>query len=126
MSASLLGHGEWIMASTSRGEWLDDFFAGFMAYYLTSLPVFVGILFGVDFPRPVGESFIPRPDLVSACVHFDAIHYVEIMREGYSYDPRRRSMVAFFPRFRCLVAGSAKPRGFAPERQHYWWLTSLS
>ncbi|MGH7222692.1 MAG: hypothetical protein ACRELF_05665, partial [Gemmataceae bacterium] len=72
------------MASTSRGEWFDDFLAGLTAYYLTSLPVLLGVLFGVDFPRPGEGRSAPHPDLASACVHFDAGHYVQITREGYN------------------------------------------
>ena len=75
------------MKSSSSGEWFDDFFAGFTAYYLTSLPVFLGVLFSVDFPNPSGVNSTPSTDFVTACVHFDAIHYVDRVRDGYSYDP---------------------------------------
>jgi hypothetical protein len=93
------------MRASSSDGWLDDFLAGSVAYYLTSLPVFVAVLFGVDFPRRSSVYSTPQPDFVSACVHFDADHYVEIVREGYSYDPERRSMVAFFPAYPLLSRG---------------------
>ncbi|HTU88564.1 MAG TPA: hypothetical protein VMF69_00565, partial [Gemmataceae bacterium] len=103
------------MNASSGSEWLDDFFAGFMAYYLTSLPVFLGVLFGIDFPRLKGVYSTPPPDFVSACVHFDAAHYVEIVREGYSYDPARRSVVAFFPAYPLLSRWVSQATGLWAE-----------
>jgi len=90
------------MKALVRGEWIDDLLSGFTAYYLTSLPVFLGVLFGVDFPRPGESRSAPRPDFVSACVHFDAAHYMHIAKEGYTYDPAKRSEVAFFPAYPLL------------------------
>ncbi|MGH7168878.1 MAG: hypothetical protein ACRELG_01185 [Gemmataceae bacterium] len=103
------------MASTSRGEWFDDFLAGLTAYYLTSLPVLLGVLFGVDFPRPGEGRSAPHPDLASACVHFDAGHYVQITREGYNYDPAKRSLVAFFPVYPLLSRGVSQATGLSTE-----------
>ncbi|HEY7152978.1 MAG TPA: hypothetical protein VH575_03365, partial [Gemmataceae bacterium] len=102
------------MKASSGGEWLDDFFAGFTAYYLTSLPVLLGVLFGADFPRPAGSHSTPHPDLISVCVHFDATHYVQIVREGYSYDPARRSVVAFFPAYPLLGRWLSQGTGLSP------------
>jgi hypothetical protein len=86
------------MKTSSRGEWLDDFLAGFMAYYVTSLPVLAGVFLAVSFEQPLG--FIGDP--VSACFHADALHYLDIIRQGYSYDPDQRSLVAFFPAYPLL------------------------
>jgi hypothetical protein len=57
----------------------------------------------------------PRPDFVSACLHFDALHYVEIAREGYSYDPDRRSLVAFFPAYPLLSRWVSQTTGLSAE-----------
>ena len=53
------------MASTSSGVWLDDFFAGFTAYYLTSLPMLMGVFFAVS----LEQTAVSGGDLVSACFH---------------------------------------------------------
>lgn len=103
------------MTASSNGEWFDDFFAGFTAYYLTSLPVLAAILFGVDFPSPSDVYSPPPPDFVTACVHFDASHYVKIVREGYSYDPAHRSVVAFFPAYPLLSRGVSRITGLSAE-----------
>lgn len=103
------------MKALFGGEWIEDCFAGFMAYYLTSLPVFVGVLFGVDFPRPSNDLSAPRPSFISACIRSDAANYVQIIREGYSYDPARRSLVAFFPAYPLLSRGVHQATGLPPE-----------
>ena len=103
------------MKAHVRDEWTNDFLVGFTAYYLTSLPVFLGILFGVDFPRPGEDPSAPRPDFVAACVHFDAGHYVKITRKGYSYDPEKRSLVAFFPVYPLLSRGVSQATGLSAE-----------
>jgi hypothetical protein len=101
------------MKVSSSGEWFDDVLAGFTAYYLTSLPVFAGVFLGADLPRPQG-IYAP-PAFVSPCIRFDAIHYLQIVREGYSYDPERRSVVAFFPAYPLLSRGVTRISGLSPE-----------
>ncbi len=103
------------MNAPTRGEWLEDCFAGFTAYYLTSLPVFLGLLLGVNLPYGAGDRAVPPTDLVSACIRFDAIHYVQIIREGYSYDPKQRSIVAFFPAYPLLGRLVSTATGLSPE-----------
>ncbi len=103
------------MNATTRGEWLDDCFAGFTAYYLTGLPVFLGLMLGVDLPHRAGDRSAAPADLVSASIRFDAIHYVRIIREGYSYDPEKRSNVAFFPAYPLLARGVSALTGLSAE-----------
>lgn len=103
------------MIRSPRDEWIDDCFAGFTAYYLTSLPVFLGLLLGIDFPRRGEDLAVPPADLVSACIRFDALHYLEIVREGYSYDPDRRSVVAFFPAYPLLSRAVSEATGLSAE-----------
>ncbi len=72
----------------SRREWVEDVLAGAVAYYLTSLPVLLGLLFGAEFLRPPGINASGRcADPVAACIRFDAAQYLQIIRRGYSYDP---------------------------------------
>ena len=90
--------------ASSRGEWVEDLLAGFVAYYLTSLPVLVGVLFGAAFLYPPGgNTFSKGADPIAACIKFDAVHYVDISRDGYSYDPAQGSVVSFFPAYPLLV-----------------------
>jgi len=101
------------MKICSCREWSEDFLAGFTAYYLTSLPVILGVLFGVSFLHP--NSSIPCDYPVSACIRYDAAHYVQIIREGYSYDPDQRSLVAFFPAYPLLSRWVSQATGLSPE-----------
>jgi hypothetical protein len=87
------------MRPSSSSEWVDDFFTGFLAYYLTSLPVLLGVFLGISFVQPMD----PVGDPVSACFHFDAVHYRDIICEGYSYDPAQGSLVAYFPAYPLLA-----------------------
>jgi hypothetical protein len=103
------------MKTSSGGEWFDDCFAGFTAYYLTSLPVFLGLLLGIDFPRLGEDRSASRPELVSACFHFDAIHYRQIAQEGYAYDSAQRSVVAFFPAYPLLSRAVSETTGLSAE-----------
>jgi hypothetical protein len=100
---------------SSRREWVADLLAGFAAYYLTSLPVLLGVMFGMEFLYPAsGGVFVPGANPVDACIHFDALHYLNIIRHGYSYHPAQRSLVAFFPAYPLLGRSIAKATGLPP------------
>jgi len=80
--------------------WIGDLGVGLFAYLLTAAPVFFGILFSREFlPQAFSEPDAVKPNFVGTCFHFDAYHYAEIVEHGYSYDPKERSMVAFFPAY---------------------------
>jgi hypothetical protein len=97
--------------AASAGGWLDDIVAGLVGYYLTTLPVVLGVWFGMNFL----ERGAPSDDPVAACVRFDAIHYVDIIRDGFYYDPTRRSTVAQFPAYPLVTRWLCKATGLAPE-----------
>lgn len=83
-----------------RYAWFGDIGAGLTAYLLTSALVWLGVTFGRDFVLHDGDRANPsRPDLLTACSRFDALHYAAIIEKGYSYDPLNRSDVAFFPAY---------------------------
>jgi hypothetical protein len=96
-------------------EWVEDLLAGFAAYYLTTLPVLLGVFFGTEFlPPPREHGFDQNAGLITACVHHDAVHYQDIIRHGYSYHPARGSLVAFFPAYPLLGRWVAQVTGLLP------------
>lgn len=70
---------------------------GLGAYVCTSLPVFIGIQFGLFLLKPSSHSGFVVADYVIGCSRFDGLHYTRIAEQGYDYDVNRRSDVAFFP-----------------------------
>jgi hypothetical protein len=91
----------------SRREWSGDLGAGLLTYLLTSAPVWLGVLFGIDFvPYDRERPATPKPDFLVACSQGDGRHYAAVVQRGYSYDPLQRSTVAFFPGYP-LLAGLA-------------------
>jgi hypothetical protein len=101
--------------ASSRSEWIADLLAGLVAYYLTSLPVLVGVIFGGEFLYPARNGvFVSGTNPVDVCVHHDAIHYHDIIRHGYSYHPDQGSLVAFFPAYPLLGRWIAQATGLAP------------
>jgi len=104
------------MKASSREEWFGDLVAGYAAYYLTTLPVLFGVLFGTQFLYPPGvEAFVPGANPLAACTQFDAVHYLDICRHGYSYDPAQRSLVAFFPAYPLLCRWIDQATGLPPR-----------
>src|SRR6266496_5173502 len=104
------------MDTSKRRDWLNDLMVGLVAYYLTSLAVLLGVLFGIDFLRPHrGDNTTPRPDFLTAVTRFDALNYARIVREGYNYDPAQRSRVAFFPAFPLISVSVQRVTGWLPE-----------
>lgn len=97
--------------ASSRSELVEDFLAGFVAYYLTSLPVLLGLLFGAEF---LCSGRGDTSDPVTACIHADSIHYLDIIRHGYSYDPNEGSLVAFFPAYPLLGRWIGQTIGILP------------
>ena len=92
------------------------FAIGVAAYTATLIIVLVGVCTGIAEnvlrPEPV-DPRLPSSEK-SAIFTADAAHYLEIMREGYHYDPRDRSSVAFFP-FYPLAARASQSTGVESE-----------
>lgn len=100
---------------SSRREWVEDLLAGFAAYYLTTLPVLIGLLFGAEFLRPPGvDASAPSADPIVATIRFDAGEYLDIIHRGYSYDPNEGSLVAYFPAYPLLSRWVGKTTGLPP------------
>ena len=99
----------------ARHERLSDFVVAVVVYALTYIPVLLGLLFSVDILSPLTAPAAESVDLVSSCYHFDALHYLDIIRYGYSYDPARPSLVAFFPAYPSLSWSLSKIAGLSPD-----------
>ncbi len=75
-----------------------------MSYFLTSVLVWLGVAFRIDYiPFEKDVENTSSLSLPATCLRFDAIHYASIVERGYSYDPRQRSVVAFFPAYPLTV-----------------------
>ncbi|HUY91556.1 MAG TPA: mannosyltransferase family protein [Pirellulales bacterium] len=79
---------------------LKDLQAGFTYYYVTSLVVLLGALFGFSFVAPCKEAPTSGTgDFVDALFAWDGRWYRGIATEGYSFDAHERSNVAFYPAY---------------------------
>lgn len=109
MTAHAAGPGWW-----PTGE---DWLVGLTAYYLTSLPIVLGIIFGGEFVRhPLATSDRrERVATVDLLIRFDAHHYRSIATKGYTFDPSKASDVAFFPAYPLLAGGLARATGWPIE-----------
>ncbi len=89
--------------SIRSSTWTDCIFEGLGAVHVTSIPVILGLLFGAQYLRgPSAPAGSVRPDPLKACFQFDATHYLQIVKNGYDYNPEKRSVVAFFPAYPLL------------------------
>ncbi len=69
-------------------------------YLLSTCLVVVGVAAGVWAMEPCREHPKSRPGgLLDAMGNWDGQWYAEIAADGYTFDPRRESSVAFFPAF---------------------------
>ncbi len=75
---------------------------GLLAYLLSSFPVWIGVVFSMDFLTSTNGSG-SQPDLLTACSRYDGLHYKRIVERGYFYDEKRGSAVAFFPGYPLLA-----------------------
>jgi hypothetical protein len=99
-----------------RGEWTEDLIAGLAGYCLTSLPVLIGVLFGIDFvSEPEDGNAELFANVVTACSRINGRDYTRIIRDGYSFNPRQCSAVAFFPAYPLLSRGLWAVSGLSPE-----------
>jgi hypothetical protein len=83
-------------------SFVDDIIFGLTTYYLTTLMVVLGVIFGHDFLRAPSQkldSVGPNPDLLTCFARYDGQHYRQILEEGYEYRPDRQSSIAFFPAY---------------------------
>lgn len=101
----------------SKGSYSTEWYCGtlgggLLAYVLTSSVVILGVSFGHQFVAPPDER--PRRSLRDGFSAQDGGWYKTIATSGYSYDPNRRSVVAFFPLFPLLGAAVIRLTGLEP------------
>src|SRR5262245_54105730 len=82
--------------------WLDFLSVGLVFYYFTALVAVLGVLLGHHYLKPPPHPAGPPGDLPAAFARWDGQRYVEILQNGYSYDPGSASNIAFFPAFPLL------------------------
>jgi hypothetical protein len=94
---------------------LKDLQAGLTYYYATSLVALAGALFGFGFVAQCEEATParkqPKADFVDALFAWDGRWYRGIATEGYSFDPRRNSNVAFYPLYPAVSAALSRISG---------------
>jgi hypothetical protein len=89
---------------TTTRPWLDDIVVGLWYYFWTSLIVVLGVMFGREFVKPPPHiTQDKKPELLECFARHDGQNYKWIVTLGYSYDPERRSLVAFFPAYPMLA-----------------------
>lgn len=87
---------------------------GLPVYLLTSTVVVLGVMLGHAFFRPGDHrGFVPG-DLLASFAAWDGGWYSKITAEGYAYDPRRQSRVAFFPVYPYLGGLLTRWTGWPP------------
>src|SRR5437867_6654566 len=73
-----------------------------LAAYLSTLIIVVsGVLIGNRHMSLSGDA-VARRDLIHAFANWDGRWYCRILENGYVYDPRKPSSVAFFPGYPLL------------------------
>jgi hypothetical protein len=92
-----------------------DLWAALGYGYLTAIVVVGGMSFGTAYliPSPHGDPFNPpgRVELEDAFGNWDGKWYAQIARDGYTYDPKAMSSVAFFPAYPLLGRAVARVTG---------------
>lgn len=97
------------------GGVVDRTLRGATCYYLTSVLVYLGVVFGHDFLRPSGYFTGPTGDYFNAFLHWDGRNYNRIMLTGYSYSPEDASTVAFFPLYPLIARALMVVSGCSSE-----------
>ncbi len=92
--------------------WSRSLISGLLAYLLTSGVVILGASFGYQFVAPLDEA--SRGSFRQGFSAQDGGWYDTIATRGYSYDPDRQSVVAFFPLFPLLGAAVIWLTGLEP------------
>lgn len=95
--------------------WFPDMLRATALWFLTSVPIFLGVWFGSDYvPRRTYNDFPgfmvsqPPPGLLRSFANWDGVWHAEIAARGYRHDPSQGSYVVFFPGYPLLGGIVAK------------------
>lgn len=102
-------------AAAVPGGRFESLALGLGTYYLTSLIVVLGVVFGYSFIPLAPHPLANRNDLLGAFANWDGKWYVRIAEQGYSYDPKVPSSAAFFPAYPLLGRAVAAITGMRTE-----------
>src|SRR5215510_7702603 len=89
-------------SSRRTKSWTDCCTIGLVIYFLTSLIAICGLELGHDFLKAPERPFAKSAEAQYRFANWDGAWYVKIVEEGYAYDSRRPSNVAFFPAYPVL------------------------
>jgi len=84
-------------------------------YALTSLVVLLGVVFGHRFVDVRVDAHTAKGSLLSAFAKQDGSWYKQVVTQGYSYNPDKKSSVAFFPLYPLLAASLMHVTSLGPE-----------
>jgi hypothetical protein len=97
--------------------WWDRVQTGLAGYYLSSLMVAIAVIFAFDLVQLCREhpGSQRRTDVVSSYAAWDGEWYVKIATQGYFYDTKRMSSVAFYPAYPGLAGAIIRATGVRAE-----------
>jgi hypothetical protein len=101
---------------TARVDFLECTSAGLLYYYLTSLIVVFGLVFGHDFLEVAkANPLAKRRDYIATFANWNGEWFTRILTEGYTEDPAGWESPVFFPAYPLLGRGLARATGLRPE-----------
>lgn len=90
---------------------LADLFVGVFAYAISSALVLLAVWFGLKFVKPTSLAVEPGFDYWFALDRWDGAYYRDIARDGYTYDPEKQGVIAFFPAYPMLIRAGVQLTG---------------
>jgi len=76
---------------------LDDVLLGTVAWYLTGMVMFLGFSLGFQFLVRSHNAAPPDAGFLGAFAIYDGFSYKRVVEEGYEFNPKAQSNIAFFP-----------------------------
>src|SRR6266536_2914897 len=100
--------------NATREGFFDILSTGLLYYCLTSMVAVLGVIAGHEYMKPAPTA-ARHGDLLEAFGNWDGRWYRRIAVEGYQYNPKRPSNIAFFPAFPLLGRGLASITGWCSD-----------
>ena len=90
-------NGENISENVPAPRSVDLILSGLACYFFTSVLAIFGVMVGADFVKDGPRAPIQRSTGLLVFANFDGRGYCGIIENGYAYDPKVQSNVAYFP-----------------------------